>query len=504
MRISKLVPFICLGSAYALPALTLPWFGQLPLEGLVKYWDYFHGLDEERTIYQVLKDDKKFSRLVKAIDLSDRVVELLDDSSKNITFFAVPNSALKRPHKPRKDDERPAPSSMGDSRDIAHDLTHLVLQAEELDLQPDSPDKEHRKEALGRILRGILAYHILPKWHDSFSLIENSTFATNLTLKDGSMDYEPLRLSVQSTTVPPRLRINTFVEVTKRDIEAKNGIIHQISHPLLPPPSIFQEAFLVPEVFSYVTSAIQRVGLTGAIDRWHAPGEDGEKGGFYGATSTTFFAPTSGAFQRLPKKLRLFLFSSFGEGALKKLLEFHIVPNFVLHSGDQRHSFMCADYYHNATSEGSDLASFYDDLQHAQMHSGKPGAFFFTEDDDTGVDLDKNPPPPLPKPVYEYNITLPTLLENHTLHVHVARYKSKIPVPGPARFFTRFKVNGREVGSFDIPARNGALHVIGILLNPRKRYHRHDGHDDHHEHSKGYDDSWNDWEEWLPQWAMEN
>jgi len=271
------------------------------------------------------------------------------------------------------------------------------------------------------------------------------------------------------------LRINTFVEVTKRDIQAQNGVIHQINHPLLPPPSIFQETFLLPEVFSYFTTAIQRVGLTGDVDRWHFSGHDGTKGGFRGATATTVFAPTSGAFQRLPKKLRMFLFSPFGEKALRKLLQYHIVPNFILHS----------DYYHNATSDESEVMRF-DDA--TKLHGGEMVPAHI-------------PKPPLPHPLYEFNFTLPTLLEHHHLRVHVAHYKSKLPLPAPSRYFTRFKVNGRDVGPFDIPARNGALHVITTLLNPRKGH----GHHGRHEHDgTDEDNSWDDWEEWLPQWAMEN
>ncbi|KIJ69613.1 hypothetical protein HYDPIDRAFT_36640 [Hydnomerulius pinastri MD-312] len=492
MRISNLAPLICLGGAYALPAVSLPWFGQVPIEELAKAWGYFQDFDEERTIYQVLKEDSQYSRLVKAIDLSDRVVELLDDSSRSVTFFAVPNSGLPRPRKPDDDHDDLVPSLRGDPRDIAHDLGHLVLQAEALDFQPDSRDKDHCKEALGRIIRGILAYHILPGKYESSDLVQNSTFATNLTLKDGSMDYEPLRLTVLGTNVPPRLRINTFVKVTKSDIEAKNGVIHQINLPLLPPPSIFQEAFLVPELFSYLTTAIQRVDLRGALDRWHVSGEDGKKGGFLGATATTVFAPTSAAFQRLPKKLRLYLFSPFGENALKKILEYHIVPNFVLHT----------DYYHNATSKDSEIARFFDDVREAQLHAGQVGPSFFPEDDIASIDLDKKPRLPLPDPIYEYSVTLPTLLENHNLHVKAARYKLPIPGPArlaPARYFTRFIVNGRDVGPFDIPARNGALHVITSLLDPRK------GHHGHKRPEKENDDAaWEDWEKWLPQWAMEN
>lgn len=105
-------------------------------------------------------------------------------------------------------------------------------------------------------------------------------------------------------------------------------------------------------------------------------------------------------------------------------------------------------------------------------------------------------------PLYAYNLTLPTLLENHSLNVQVARYKVKIPLPGPARYFTRFVVNGHDVGPYDIPARNGALHVITNLLDPRghhKEDHKHRGPE--HE---SVDVDWEDWEEWLPQWAMQD
>lgn len=465
MKIHNLVPLLCVGGAFALP--TLPWLAQFPVEGLVRCWGMFAPLSEDRTIYQVLKGDERYSRLVKAIDLSDRVINLLDDPAASITFFAVPNTGIPHRQPSHGDDDDDddddnhqfgcaslAPKR-GDERDIAHDLGHLVLQVEELDDIPESRDKDHRKEALGRIIRGILAYHILPEKLDSAALVQNSTYATNLTLKDGSMDYQPLRLSVQSTIVPPRLRINTVVDVIKRDIEASNGVIHSINIPLLPPPSLFSEMFVAPEVFSYVTSAIQRVELTGAIDRWWTPGKDGGHGSFVGAEITTFFAPTSGAFQRLPHKLRHFLFSPFGTKALKKLLEYHIVPQVVLHT----------DYVHDATS----YAAFIDDRE-------------------AGV------------PLYAYNLTLPTLLEDYSVNVQVARYKAKIPLPGPARYFTRFMVNGRDVGPYDIPARNGALHVITTLLDPRghhKEDHKHHGRE-------SVDIDWEDWEEWLPQWAMQD
>ncbi|KAI6019726.1 hypothetical protein F5J12DRAFT_812737 [Pisolithus orientalis] len=492
MRLSGLTSLVLLGTVYALPTLILPWFGHVQLDSLLNGLSNSR-LDKEKTIYQILKEDDNFSLLVKAIDLNERVVEFLDDPTQSITFFAVPNSGLPGhgrhggKHDDKVDDACYARS--------INDLEHLILQVEQLDYLSDSDDKEKRKECLARLVRGILAYHTLPEKYTSTQLHENSTYATDLTPKDGSFDHKPLRISVQSRVLPPNLKINFYAGVTQRDIEASNGIIHHITRPLLPPPSIFQAAFLFPEAFSYVTSAIQRVHLTGAVDRWYVPGEGHTRGNFHGAPSTTFFAPTSAAFQRLPKKLQRFLFSPFGEKALKKLLEFHIIPDFVLFS----------DYVHNATSEASAKSDLISDLQAAQYHASPPG-FPAVPMDDSVVEHPRKKPTHLPKPAYEYHITLPTRLANHSVHVHVARYESKLPLPGGLRSFTKFRVNGIEAGPIDVPTRNGALQVISALLNPRKHHHCHHDHD--HEDKSVMEDkvdaSWDDWEEWLPQWALED
>jgi hypothetical protein len=51
------------------------------------------------------------------------------------------------------------------------------------------------------------------------------------------------------------------------------------------------------------------------------------------APAVTAFIPTNKAFDRLPPGLRFWLFSPFGKRALKKLLQFHIVPNYIFHTG---------------------------------------------------------------------------------------------------------------------------------------------------------------------------
>ncbi|KAJ3524304.1 hypothetical protein NM688_g8585 [Phlebia brevispora] len=127
---------------------------------------------------------------------------------------------------------------------------------------------------------------------------------------------------------------------------------------------------------------------------------------------------------------------------------------------------------------------------------------------------------PHPKPVYSLNATLPTLLSNHTLHVHVAQFHSILPRGG---YITKLFVNGQWVVAADVPTRNGAVHVVNSLIRPFHKGH-HGHHGDHGYHfdeeawfepsadeenfdddvDDGIDHEWDDWEEWLPQWANED
>lgn len=123
-------------------------------------------------------------------------------------------------------------------------------------------------------------------------------------------------------------------------------------------------------------------------------------------------------------------------------------------------------------------------------------------------------------PVYAINITLPTALTNSSLSVQVVKYVLKVPIPGhghkTVQHWTRVVVNGQSVSFSDGVASNGAVHVIGKLLNPRARHPgsphrphklRHAVEDEVLE-GKGsvveaVDEDWEDWEDWLPQWAEE-
>lgn len=101
---------------------------------------------------------------------------------------------------------------------------------------------------------------------------------------------------------------------------------------------IFVTLFLALELILILqTSAVQRTGLADSLDLRYIRGKDGGKGSLEGASAVTVFAPSNRAFEALPRNLQLFLFSPFGTHILKKILQYHIIPDFVFHTGKYSH-----------------------------------------------------------------------------------------------------------------------------------------------------------------------
>lgn len=437
------------------------------------------------TIYQTLRHDPNFSLLVKAIDYVGDLTALLDNSSVQITFFAPPDKALRREYRHLLTEE--------EIHHGPHDLASLAYLID-AKTSPHKPD-EQRKRFIKAILHAILSYHIIPIGSlDIASLGLNTTFPTNLIIP-GALASQPLRVRIQRSFLPARTTVNLYTRITRPDAMATNGVIHAINHPLLPPPSIFQELFMAPQVFSTLTSAIQRMGLTDNIDLHYVRGLDGHQGHFEGASTVTVFAPTNRAFEVLPEKLRLFLFSPFGAPALKKLLQFHIVPDLVLHS----------EYVYNSSSQamtGVENERLYFLMQSSAGHiSSRASDPLLQQAQEAGeytlesalaeINI------PRREPISSLKLALNTLLVNHTLHAQIDKFNITFPIPGPwqpGRVTTRFLINRQRVLLPDVVGLNGAIHVVGRLLDPRK--HPRCGVAE----SEG-EDVWGSWEQWLPQWG---
>jgi len=197
--------------------------------------------------------------------------------------------------------------------------------------------------------------------------------------------------------------------------------------------------------------------------------DNSEKYTLEGSSALTLFAPTNSAFEHLPLKLRLFLFSPFGQHVLRKVLEYHIIPNLVVHSGMAYFPLFemsltrAVDYqYNNSASEF---------LAERTAQSSSYG-----------------------KVISDTHFKLPTRLEDHYVQAHVRKYEFTLPVPGPDKpsvVKTEVKVNHHDVLVSDVVTSNAAVHIVDRLLDPRQ----HHAHDHEHGEARLSDDPWQNWED---------
>jgi uncharacterized surface protein with fasciclin (FAS1) repeats len=481
---------------------------------------FFSSQVEEKpsgTIYEVLSKNPRFSRLTRALNFVDDIASLLNDSSAHLTFFAPPDKVLRGPEHHHRPPSAPSPewssfdkmvtqSSLDEAAYITEfrDLTTALDLLDQLELaSSENADDDKWKKILKIILRAILNYHIIPTaGYDISGLSHNLTYPTNLAIP-GVFDGKPLRLRVTQTYIPPVTSINFFTKIRHPNVKSTNGIIHVVDRPLLPPPSVFQELYMFPRYFSILTSALQRSWLTHDLDlRWV------RDKGLTGASLVTIFAPTNRAFEALPKKLQYYLFSPFGERVLKKLLQYHVVPNTVVHS----------NYVHHAHGQKSLEVALATPCECVIIGEGLDQDIQIQEPKTLEVmpwfmrflpvilrrDLGEHKPPVV-EPITTIDLTLETLFVNHTVHAHIAQNRINFPFPGKKPYIidTKVFVNRELVIVPDIIGLNGAIHVINRLLDPRKPHHGHHHHGGKGEEDEEVDDAWVDWESWLIQWGEE-
>lgn len=165
----------------------------------------------------------------------------------------------------------------------------------------------------------------------------------------------------------------------------------------MPPPRVLKIIDLLPTEFSTLELGL---GKTGLFDKLNTTDHAGG----------TFFAPSNFAFQKLGPRINAFLFSEHGLKYLKSILEYHVVPKNTLYS----------DAYYKAESEE------------------------LVEDVPKGV----------------YHVDLPTMLEDRSLGVDIARYGRLIEI----------KINGfSRVVFSDVVAYDGVLHSVDNVLIPPKK-----------------------------------
>jgi uncharacterized surface protein with fasciclin (FAS1) repeats len=192
------------------------------------------------------------------------------------------------------------------------------------------------------------------------------------------------------------LTVNFYARIIAINIFGTNGVIHGIDSIILPPPNVATIIDLLPTEFSTLELGLGKTGLFDKINTTD------HKGG-------TFFAPSNFAFQKLGPRINAFLFSKYGQKYLKALLEYHLVPDNTLYS----------DAYYSADSKSQE---------------GVPKGYF--------------------------HVDLPTMLEDKSLSVDIARYGG----------FISIKINGfGRVSVQDGIAQDGVIQVVSDVLIPPKQ-----------------------------------
>ncbi|KIO25862.1 hypothetical protein M407DRAFT_243937 [Tulasnella calospora MUT 4182] len=380
------------------------------------------GSDEQKTIWNVLNDRDEFSELVKIIKRDEKSVKKLDNKDLGLTFFAPNNEAIDK---------------------VRHG--HKSVWSAILDKDHDN-DKD---KWIHQYIHDALQYATLPQAIDYQQFGRNSTYATELHAEDGSFGGNRRRIKVESSTLPPwKVTLNNYAVVTESDIRAVNGLIHKLDTPLWLPPDITDTLFLIPTEFSTTLAALEKIALQDRYQfnsnfgkEWNKKHQNDRHG--KGFAATTFFAPTNAAWAQLPRDLQMYLFSPFGEAALRKLLAFHTIPNRLVFS----------EWYDRVHGDDDDESDF-----------------VVKYDDNLGFEWD-----------YHFRS-----LTGQRLPVHAKKYQSTLP--GSKQYNVEVQAHGLYARNLDTVAQNGAIHVLDDVLSPRSK--------------EGIDKTqnqkdWNEWKEWF-------
>ncbi|GAA5978281.1 hypothetical protein JCM11641_001158 [Rhodosporidiobolus odoratus] len=464
-------------------------------------------------------------RLAGLLNFAPEAAELLEKD--DITLLAPDDWALAPPH---KRGEHHGPHFVPDGRSF----TPLEQDQEELapvasvphpfhakELSPKrlnklaaaslgDDDEEKKKEFFRKVVKYIGEYHIVPQVEYPHKLADHSTIPS--LHADSRIRVAP---ALDRFPFPhPTLRFNHYAWKRGPVIKAKNGLIYFISHPLLPPLTPLNQLFLTPQFFSGFTNALQKVDLDKPLlpELPHASEHDSLDTNplFSGVINElveehklkefTVFTPTNDVFKKLPFEAVAFFHSPipFAKKVLKYVLGYHIVPVTFF-----------SDYFH----DGSAAAEY---VVKREVDVEVPIELL--------VDGPHDPPhAPEHPPHQKVNVThyvLPTLLTHFSPNatIKAAVFEYRLFGFGPQRrsivvfpslppkkhddhheddafsFFRQTEGSTEHdhhhrphfvrVAFPDVPARAGAIHVLGdqVLLPPPPPHH-----EDEHKHEDQLD-----------------
>lgn len=167
-------------------------------------------------------------------------------------------------------------------------------------------------------LTSILQYHLLPGIKNESALRNGgATQSTAYTFPASGTTKATLSLNTSSGVKLTDAAL-TLATVTSANLNASNGIIHQVDKVLVPPGvlNLLQTAQVNPGTFSALGAAVGKAG-TGVVDALTSG-------------SKTLFAPTNTAFTSLATQLGFTdagaLVTALSASDLTKILQYHLLP----------------------------------------------------------------------------------------------------------------------------------------------------------------------------------
>ncbi|KJZ75306.1 hypothetical protein HIM_05232 [Hirsutella minnesotensis 3608] len=230
------------------------------------------------TIYQLIRACGHTSKFADAVDKYPHIVDILNATDADRTLFVPTNEAFKH----------------------IHDLHH------------DGHEHEPSKDFIEAALR----YHIADGNFPAGRILHRSTLPT--TLHEKWLGEEPQRL--RTSIGLHGVEVNFYSKVVAANLKATNGVIHAVSHILVPPPTVGRVLTLFPQYFSTLLLAYEKTDFVNYIHHVQM-------------TGSTVWAPSNYAWKRLGVRTNAFLFNTEkGRKYLRALLKYQISPNATFYS----------------------------------------------------------------------------------------------------------------------------------------------------------------------------
>ncbi|XP_037795051.1 transforming growth factor-beta-induced protein ig-h3-like isoform X1 [Penaeus monodon] len=197
------------------------------------------------------------------------------------------------------------------------------------------------------MLKSVLLYHVVP------SSVYSPQLGDDLLVN--TVEGKPVRINTAFSNGMGSITVNG-VNISRTDIIAKNGVIHEVESVLMTPQGKIVDILAADPKFSTLVAAVKAAGLVDTLS------SDGP---------FTVLAPTNDAFAKLPEGALDQLLTD--TESLKNILLRHVIPSSTLYSGA-----LCWKTHTTASQE--QVTTHRDVFHHLKITSGDKRATVLTPD----------------------------------------------------------------------------------------------------------------------------